>query len=133
MVMLNGYGHMVDFFTSIRWWTMNPDDERIGRVGRPAATTKTTTPNGEPSLWSSAKDAVGGPAVTALRSAGGDLAVLYFAHGGQANVDGRRLADGVQAEWYNPRAGSRRPARPISPNSFHAPDEEDWGLLLRKP
>jgi CubicO group peptidase (beta-lactamase class C family) len=31
MVMLQGYGHLVDFFTSIPWWTLNPDDELIGQ------------------------------------------------------------------------------------------------------
>jgi hypothetical protein len=94
--------------------------------------TSTTTPNGEPSLWSSAKDAAGGPAVTALRSAAGDFAALYFARGGQAALDPSKLADHVQAEWYNPRDGSRRPAEPITPNTYRAPDEEDWVLLLRK-
>ena len=27
MAMLTGYGHIVDFFTSIPWWQLNPDDE----------------------------------------------------------------------------------------------------------
>ena len=104
MVMLQGYGHMVDFFTSIPWWTLNPNDQLI-----------------EP-----------GPNVSVLRSAAGDLAVLYFARGGQAVLNPSKLADGVQAEWYNPRDGSSRPAEPITPNTYRAPDEEDWVLLLRK-
>ncbi len=42
MVMLQGYAHMVDFFTSIPWWTLNPDDELIRQADRPAATTEPT-------------------------------------------------------------------------------------------
>ncbi len=29
MVMLKGYGHMVDFFTSFEWWTTEPHDELV--------------------------------------------------------------------------------------------------------
>ena len=72
--------------------------------------TSMTTPNGEPSLWSSSQNADGGPNVTALRSSNGELAVLYFARGGQATLNSNRLAGSMQAEWYNPRDGSRRPA-----------------------
>jgi hypothetical protein len=31
MVMLNGYAHMVDFFTSFAWWEANPHDELVDR------------------------------------------------------------------------------------------------------
>ena len=94
--------------------------------------TTTTSANGEPSLWSSSQDAETGPDISVLRSAAGDLAVLYFARGGQATLNRSEPADGVQAEWYNPRDGSRRPAEPITQNTYHAPDEEDWVLLLRR-
>ena len=240
MVMLEGYAHMVDLFTSIPWWTLNPDDELIRQADRRAATTEpthivytrdkqgqaamyidgqliaskavpgeltnwdpgfrlalaneltgdrpwlgeyygiaiwdsartaaeaagrfragmrakpadrplvhytfaenrgdtemrfrttSTTPNGEPSLWSSWQETGGGPNVTALRSDSGELAVLYFARGGQATLDPSRLAGTIKAEWYNPRDGSRRPAEPVAPNTYRAPDGEDWALLLRK-
>ena len=29
MVMLNGYAHMVDFFTSFEWWKTEPHDELV--------------------------------------------------------------------------------------------------------
>jgi len=29
MVMLKGYGHMVDFFTSFEWWKTEPHDELV--------------------------------------------------------------------------------------------------------
>ena len=51
----------------------------------------------------------------ALRSASGDLAVLYFASGGQVTLDHSKLAEPLRAEWYNPRDGSRRGANPSSP------------------
>ena len=49
--------------------------------------TTTTSPNGEPSLWSSSRVDHAGPPVSALRSDSGDLAVLYFASGGQVTLD----------------------------------------------
>jgi hypothetical protein len=66
-----------------------------------------------------------------LRSDNGELAVLYFGRGGQATLDPSRLAETIKAEWYNPRDGSRRSAESITPNTYRAPDEEDWVLLLR--
>ena len=32
MKMLVGYGHIVDFFTSVRWWELDPDNGRIGTL-----------------------------------------------------------------------------------------------------
>lgn len=95
--------------------------------------TSTTSPNGEPSLWSASRETHSGPNVSALRSATGDLAVLYFAHGGQAALNRSTLVDGLQAEWFNPRDGSRRSAEAIGSHTYRAPDEQDWVLLLRKP
>jgi hypothetical protein len=95
--------------------------------------TTTTSPNGEPSLWSSSRDIGAGPHISALRSAAGDLAVLYFAHGGQTTLNAGKLAGGLRAEWFNPRDGSRQPAKPIGLNTYLAPDEVDWVLLLSRP
>lgn len=42
MVMLEGYGRIVDFFTSIPWWTLEPDDALIeARDGSPVRTSLT--------------------------------------------------------------------------------------------
>lgn len=95
--------------------------------------TNTTSANGEPSLWSSSQHTDTGPDICALRSAAGDLAVLYFAHSGQVTLNGTRRIGGMRAEWFNPREGSSQSAEPITPNTYHAPDDEDWVLLLRKP
>jgi len=94
--------------------------------------TSTTSPNGEPSLRSSSRETRSGPNVSALCAATGDLAVLYFAHGGQAGLNRSKLADGLQAQWFNPRDGRRRLAEAIGPHTYRAPDEQDWVLLLRK-
>ena len=94
--------------------------------------TSTTSANGEPSLWSSSQDTETGPDISALRSTSGDLGVVYLARGGQVGLNVSRLTDGLRAEWYNPRDGSNHAAEPISPNTYRAPDEEDWILLLRK-
>ena len=64
-----------------------------------------TSPNGEPSLWSPGADKPTKP-IYAQRSETGDLAVVYFEHGGEARLDPDRLAEGVAAQWYNPRDGS---------------------------
>lgn len=94
--------------------------------------TSTTSPNGEPSLWSSSRDGGDGPRISALRSTAGDLAVLYFAQGGEVTLNRGKLADGLRAEWFNPRDGSRQPATTVRPDTYRAPDEEDWVLLLCK-
>ncbi|HUT94841.1 MAG TPA: DUF4038 domain-containing protein [Thermoguttaceae bacterium] len=95
--------------------------------------TSTTSTNGEPSLWSSSQDTDAGANVSALRSATGDLVVLYFAHGGQVTLSDSKLIGGLRAKWFNPRDGSSRSAEPGSMNTYLAPDDEDWVLLLRKP
>ena len=95
--------------------------------------TTTTSANGEPSLWSSPQDTDAGENVSVLRSAAGDLAVLYFAHGGQITLNDGKLIGGLRAEWFNPRDGSSRSAEPSNLNTYLAPDEEDWVLLLRRP
>jgi hypothetical protein len=61
-----------------------------------------------------------------------DLAVLYFADGGEVTVNPSKLADGLRAEWYNPRNGNTQPAETLQPHRYRAPDDEDWVLLLRK-
>ena len=89
--------------------------------------TTTTSANGEPSLWSSSQDADAGPNVSALRSATGDLAVLYFARGGQVTLNRSKLADGLRAEWYNPRDGSSRPAEADHPEHLSRPRRRGLG------
>jgi len=40
------------------------------------------------------------------------------------------LGQGLKAEWFNPRDGSRTPAESQQPNTYRTPDEQDWVLLF---
>ena len=92
----------------------------------------TTSANGEPSLWSPGRGKPTKP-IYALRSEAGDVAVVYFEHGGEVRLQAGRLAAGIVAQWYNPRDGRRHTAEGTVEGTFRAPDGEDWALLLRKP
>jgi len=91
--------------------------------------TSGTSPNGEPSLWSPGSGRSRTP-LYALRAPAGDLAVIYSDRGGDIRLQSDRLAAGLPTQWYNPRDGSWRPAAPAAPDTFRAPDTEDWVLLV---
>lgn len=65
----------------------------------------------------------------------GNTYVIYLPHGGATTLD-LTAADGpFLTRWFNPRAGTFVPAadRPTAggaPRTFHAPDADDWVLLL---
>jgi hypothetical protein len=42
------------------------------------------------------------------------------------------LKEGLTAEWFDPRSGHRGPAKAMAPETYRAPEEEDWVLLLQK-
>ena len=42
MTMLVGYGHIVDFFTSVRWWELNPDNSFFTAPSQTSVQTKLT-------------------------------------------------------------------------------------------
>jgi hypothetical protein len=109
MIMLKGYGHIVDFFTSLCWWELEPDDTFI-QIPKECAEHR----------------------IYASRSKKGDLAVVYFSVGCEITVKPGALKGGLKAEWFDPRNGSRTPARSHQPNVYRAPDEQDWALLFRQ-
>jgi Domain of unknown function (DUF5060)/Protein of unknown function (DUF4038)/Putative collagen-binding domain of a collagenase len=102
MVMLEGYAHMVEFFTSFEWWKANPLDELVGQgafcLAEPGRVYAVYLPNG------------------------GDVKVKLTPGRYQAGWFNPRTgttiplppADGPV--WTSPRA----------------PDSGDWALLLRK-
>ena len=92
--------------------------------------TTSTSANGEPALSSPAGDDAA-PRICGLRSHEADLAVLYFAAGGQARIKSGPLAEEAHARWYNPRDGKWADAGKTN-GTFTAPDAEDWVLLLQK-
>ena len=94
--------------------------------------TTSTSPNGEPALSSPGGDDAM-PQICGLRSPDADLAVLYFAAGGQARIKTGALVEKLNAQWYNPRNGKRTDADKTGEGTFVAPDQNDWVLLLQKP
>jgi len=93
--------------------------------------TTSTTANGEPALSSPGGDDAM-PLICGLGSPEKDLAVLYFAAGGQARIEPAALDKEVKAQWYNPRDGKWMDTDNAQAGTFAAPDENDWVLLLRK-
>ena len=108
MVMFEGYRHMVDFFTALPWWQLNPDNDFFEAQD----SGRSTAP------------------IIGLRSASNDTAVLYFSAGGFARIKPGLLAEGLKAQWFNPRMGQKSSASARPQNEFTAPDEQDWVLLL---
>lgn len=94
--------------------------------------TTSTSANGEPALSSPGGDDAA-PRICGLRSPEADLAVLYFAAGGQARMKPASLTKKLDARWYNPRNGKWADADKTGTGVFVAPDAEDWVLLLLKP
>lgn len=90
--------------------------------------TTVTSPNGEPALSSPGGDETI-PPVVGLRPPEGDLAVLYFSAGGAAKIKAGGLADGLKAQWFNPRSGQWSSADPDEHGNYVAPDGQDWTLL----
>jgi len=93
--------------------------------------TTSTSANGEPALSSPGGDDAM-PQICGLRSPDADLAVLYFAAGGQARIKTGALVKKLNAQWYNPRNGKRTDADKTGAGTFVAPDQNDWVLLLQK-
>ena len=107
MIMLKGYGHIVDFFTSIRWWELEPDNSFI-------------------QIPQDTKE----HRIYASRSEKGDLAVVYFSSGTEITMKAGAMKEGLTAQWFNPRAGDWMSAETHQPNTYRAPDEQDWVLLF---
>jgi hypothetical protein len=93
--------------------------------------TTSTSPNGEPALSSPGGDDAM-PRICGLRSPQKELAVLYFAAGGQARIKTGALVEKLNSQWYNPRNGKRTDADKTAEGTFVAPDQNDWVLLLQK-
>lgn len=118
MTMLELYGNMYDFFTSITWWELLPDADLVVSVDRhPKAADKTKSP---------------GP-VFGARNAEGDLAVVYVRDGGVVTLRGDRLKDQLKPLWFSPRDGGMRNARALRSRVYRTPTPDDWVLLFRTP
>jgi hypothetical protein len=118
MTMLELYGHIYDFFTSITWWTLRPDTNLVVSV------------EPHPSAKAPAK---GKPRTFAARSAEGDLAAIYLPGGGVVSLKDELLKDQLKPLWYSPRDGGMRNARALRSRVYRTPTAEDWVLLFRTP
>jgi len=106
MIMLKGYGYIVDFFTSIPWWKLEPNYDFI-TYDKP------------------------GNYVYASRSSEGDIGVVYFPSGKEIiKIKPDVLKNGLNARWYNSRSGQWINGEPLQNDTYKTPDEDDWVLLL---
>ncbi|MCX7047678.1 MAG: DUF4038 domain-containing protein, partial [Candidatus Sumerlaeota bacterium] len=103
-------GYMVELFTSVEWWRLRPDEKLIAQP-----------PQGS-------EDAA--RYMSAARSEKGDLAMIYLPVGGAVTINAQSLAQGLKAEWFDPRSGKRTPAASAQANEYKAPDEMDWVLVF---
>ena len=120
MTMLESYGYIYDFFTSIAWWQLRPDTNLV-----------TAWQSSMARSGSSDKTAAG--KVRAARNDEGNLAVIYLPQGGVVTLEARLLKDGLKPMWFSPRDGGVRIARALRPKVYRAPDANDWVLLFRTP
>jgi hypothetical protein len=101
--------HLADLFTSVDWWALRPAPDLLAR--QPNA--------GDPTTY-----------VAAGRTTSSDLAVLYLPEGGAITIASEEWGPGLEAEWLNPREGSRRAAEHDGTGVYEAPSDRDWVLLL---
>lgn len=119
MTMLELYGHLHDFFTSITWWTLQPEPDLVLSF--------------QPSKTAVGGGAVPAARVRAMRNAAADLAVVYVPSGGTVTLKGELLKDGLKPMWFSPRDGGIKIARAVRPKVYRTPDANDWVLLFRTP
>ena len=102
MTMLEGYGHMVDFFTSFEWWKTEPNDGLVNPgnycLAKPGETYAVYLPHG-------------GRAIIQLQ-AGSYNAAWFNPRTGESTA----LARAEGPTWTSPAA----------------PDSGDWALLLQR-
>jgi hypothetical protein len=117
MVMLKGYGHMVDFFTSFEWWKTEPHDEL---VSKPA--------------WCLAKPGEIYAVYIPVRPL--CVNVEHFGYQGECGDIKIQLEPGTyNAKWFSATTGDTVPLPPVQGPSWKIPEPPgwlDWALLLEK-
>jgi len=119
MTLLESYGHIYDFFTSMTWWKLRPDPNLVAFT--------------QPLSRSASGDEAAPKKVLAARSDEGDLAAVYIPGGGIVTLKAELLKDGLKPLWFSPRDGGVKIARALRPKVYRTPDANDWVLLLRTP
>ncbi|MFO1499027.1 MAG: DUF5060 domain-containing protein [Verrucomicrobiota bacterium] len=118
MTMLQDYGHIYDFFTSIAWWTLRPETNLVLSIQPHPKAPRGTEPPGP---------------TFAARNAEGDLAAIYVTNGGVVTLRDDLLRDQLKPLWFCPRDGGMRNARAVRARVYRTPTAEDWVLLFRTP
>jgi hypothetical protein len=103
--------HVAALLASLPWTRLRPVDDLLSE--QPGG--------GDPARY-----------VASASTEEGDLAILYVPVGGAVSLRPGRLAEGLAAQWCDPRTGRRIPARPEGAHRYQAPDDQDWILLIRK-
>jgi hypothetical protein len=114
MTMLESYGHIYDFFTSLTWWKLLPDTNLVVSL--------------QPDPGAAAP-----VRAFAARSAEGDLAAIYVRQGGIVTLKAELLKDGLKPLWFSPLDGGMRNARALRSKVYRTPNAQDWVLLFRTP
>ncbi len=122
MRMLQGYRHMVTFFTSLQWWRLEPRNECIEHYDPAAREIAYYKRSGEPM-----------PITQAFALAEGEnMYVIYLPAGGHATVT---LGEGTYAvKRFNPRDGSWSDEEFSDGGRWRnadLPGAEDWVFLLK--
>jgi hypothetical protein len=102
-------GHLAGLLRSLEWWTLEPAPYLLDE---------------QPGIDDPTRH------VAVARSRSGDV-VAYAPRGGTIRL--RDLPDGYEAEWMDPRTGSRRGAEPLGNGRLEAPDDSDWVVVIRAP
>jgi hypothetical protein len=117
MVMLKGYEHMVDFFTSFEWWKTEPHDEL---VSKPA--------------YCLAKPGEIYAVYIPLRPL--CVNVEHFGYEEECGDIAIKLEPGTyDAEWFSAATGEVVPLPPVHGPVWTIPEPPgwlDWALLLKK-
>ena len=117
MVMLKGYEHMVDFFTSFEWWKIDPHDEL---VSKPA--------------YCLAKPGEIYAVYIPLRP--NCVNVEHFGYAEECGDITIRLDPGIyNARWFSAATGDWVPLAPVQGPVWKIPNPPgwlDWALLLQK-
>ena len=117
MVMLKGYEHMVDFFTSFEWWKTQPHDELVSGGAYCLA-----KPGEIYVVYLRPRPICGNPEAFEYEKVCGEVTI--------------QLEPGVySASWFSGFTGERIPLPPVEGPSWtlsKTPSWLDWALLLQK-
>jgi hypothetical protein len=117
MIMLKGYGHMVDFFTSFEWWKTEPHDELVSGGAYCLA-----KPGEVYAVYLPVRPLCGNREHFGYEDACGDVTI--------------RLEPGTyDARWFNAFTGEVLALPPVQGSAWTLPRPPgwlDWALLLQR-